>query len=85
MNRIAAFLLVGSMVLALTPRIAAHHSAAAFDTQKETRATGTITEFSFRNPHVYLVLQVKKPDGSTARLEIEAGACLLYTSDAADE
>ena len=74
MNRIAAFLLAGSMVLAFAPRILAHHSAAAFDTQKEARVTGTVTEFSFRNPHVYLVLQVKKPDGSTGRLEIEAGA-----------
>jgi hypothetical protein len=74
MNRIATFLLVGAMVLASAPRILAHHSAAAFDTQKEVRATGTVTEFSFRNPHVYLILQVKKPDGSTARMEVEAGA-----------
>ena len=74
MNRIAALLLAASMVLAFTARIGAHDSAAAFDTQKEARATGTVTEFSFRNPHVYLVLQVKNPDGSTARLEVEAGA-----------
>ncbi|HEY3161295.1 MAG TPA: DUF6152 family protein [Vicinamibacterales bacterium] len=73
MNRLS-FVLVGSMVLAFAPRALAHHSAAAFDSQKEVRATGTVTEFSFRNPHVYLVLQVKKPDGSTARLEVEAGA-----------
>src|SRR6476620_260458 len=62
------------MVLAFAPRTLAHHSAAAFDTQKEAKVTGTVTEFAFRNPHVYLVLQVKKPDGSAARLEIEAGA-----------
>ena len=74
MNRLAAFLLVGAMVLVCAPRLLAHHSAAAFDTQKEVRATGTVTEFSFRNPHVYLVLQVRKPDGSTASLEVEAGA-----------
>ena len=74
MKRIGAVLLVGSMVMVFAPRTLAHHSAAAFDTQTETRAVGTVTEFSFRNPHVYLVLQVKKPDGSTARLDIEAGA-----------
>src|SRR5262245_30744660 len=74
MNRIATFFLVGSSALASAPRALAHHSAAAFDTQKEVRATGTVTEFSFRNPHVYLILQVKKPDGSTARLEVEGGA-----------
>src|ERR1041385_3804669 len=74
MNRLATFALVCSIVLALAQQTLAHHSAAAFDTQKEVRVTGTVTEFAFRNPHVYLVLQVKKPDGSTARLEIEAGA-----------
>jgi hypothetical protein len=47
MNRIAAFLLAGSMVLAFAPRTLAHHSAAAFDTQKEAKVTGTVTEFSF--------------------------------------
>jgi len=74
MNRIATVVLVCSMVLVLAPWALAHHSASAFDTQKEARATGTVTEFSFRNPHVYLILEVKKPDGSTARLEVEAGA-----------
>ena len=61
MNRIATFVLVGYDGAGVcAPRTLAHHSAAAFDTQKEVRATGTVTEFSFRNPHVYLVLQVKK-------------------------
>jgi uncharacterized protein DUF6152 len=74
MNKVATFVLVGWLVLALAPQTFAHHSAAAFDTQKEVRATGTVTTFAFRNPHVYLVLQVKKPDGSTGSLEVEAGA-----------
>ncbi|PYR76024.1 MAG: hypothetical protein DMF87_18995 [Acidobacteria bacterium] len=74
MNRIAAVVLFSAIALTFVPRTYAHHSAAAFDTQKEVRATGTVTEFAFRNPHVYLVLQVKKPDGSTGRLEVEAGA-----------
>src|ERR1041384_3901203 len=74
MNKVATFVLVGWLVLALAPQTFAHHSAAAFDTQKEVRATGTVTTFAFRNPHVYLVLQVKNPDGSTGSLEVEAGA-----------
>ena len=74
MNRIAAFVLAGSLVLATAARVSAHHSAAAFDVQKEVKVTGVVTTFAFRNPHVYLTLQVKKPDGSTAALEVEAGA-----------
>ena len=52
----------------------AHHSAAAFDTEVETAVTGTVTAYSFRNPHVYLTLDVRQPDGSLQRVEIEAGA-----------
>lgn len=52
----------------------AHHSAAAFDSTKEVTVTGTITEYSFRNPHVYMTLEVKKDDGSTVETEVEAGA-----------
>jgi hypothetical protein len=74
MNRIATFVLVCSMSLAFAPRALAHHSAAAFDTQQEVKATGTITEFTFRNPHVYMTVLVTKTDGSTVVLEVEAGA-----------
>lgn len=52
----------------------AHHSAAAFDTQIETTLTGTVTEYSFRNPHVYLTLSRQLEDGRTVETEIEAGA-----------
>src|SRR6266850_5236093 len=52
----------------------AHHSAAAYNTQQEIKVTGTVTEYKFRNPHVYMTLQVKKADGSTAVMEVEAGA-----------
>jgi len=68
MNRIASFVLVCSLSLAFAPRALAHHSAAAFDTQQQVKATGTVTEISFRNPHLYLTLQVRKADGSTATL-----------------
>jgi len=74
MNRSATLVLVCSIVLVSATRLLAHHSASAFATREEAKATGTVIEFSFRNPHVYLILQVKKPDGSTARLEVEAGA-----------
>jgi hypothetical protein len=74
MNRIATFALTCSLSLALAPPALAHHSAAAFNTQQEVKTTGTITEYQFRNPHVYITLQVKKADGSTSALEVEAGA-----------
>lgn len=74
MNRIATFVLACSLSLALAPRALAHHSATAFDTQQEVKVTGTITRYEFRNPHVYMTLLVRKADGSTVALEVEAGA-----------
>jgi hypothetical protein len=55
----------------------AHHSAAAFNTQQEVRITGTVTEYRFANPHVYLTVQVKGDDGSTRSVDVEAGAAAV--------
>jgi hypothetical protein len=52
----------------------AHHSAAAFDTQKTVTVTGSILQYSFANPHIYIVLQTKKDDGASTTVEVEAGA-----------
>lgn len=67
-------LLAASIVMALSAPGSAHHSAAAFNTQEEVSVTGTITEYSFRNPHVYMTLEVEKAGGSTVEMEVEAGA-----------
>jgi len=74
MNRIATFALACSLSLSSALPALAHHSAAAFDTRQETKTTGTITGYRFANPHVYITLQVRKADGSTASVEVEAGA-----------
>lgn len=63
-----------SAAVASTQSVLAHHSAAAFDTQTEVTVSGTISEYSFRNPHVYLTLSVKQADGSSTEMEVEAGA-----------
>src|SRR5438094_9189534 len=62
------------LVVAFASPALAHHSAAAYDTQKEVRITGIITQYRFGNPHVYMILQVKKADGTTDSVEVEAGA-----------
>jgi hypothetical protein len=74
MNKIGTFVLVCTLSPTAAPSALAHHSAAAFDTQQQVKTTGTITEYSYRNPHIYITLQVKKADGSTVALEVELGA-----------
>src|SRR5207237_6390890 len=63
-----------SMSLAVNLPALAHHSAAAYDTQKEVTITGTVSQYKFANPHIYLTLQTKKADGTTEMVEVEAGA-----------
>jgi Family of unknown function (DUF6152) len=74
MNKVARLLLICSIPLTVAAPVLAHHSAAAFDTQKEVKVTGSVNQYQFRNPHVYMVVQVKKADGLPAAIEVEAGA-----------
>ena len=67
MNPIAKFLQICSILLPLAAPALAHHSAAAYNTQQEVRVSGTVTEYTFRNPHVYLTLQVKNRTGRVLR------------------
>ncbi|NMN04588.1 MULTISPECIES: DUF6152 family protein [unclassified Novosphingobium] len=43
----------------------AHHSFAKFNMAKLTTLTGTVREFTWANPHTWLIVVVRKADGST--------------------
>ena len=45
--------------LAAAPALA-HHSRANFDLDSVVEIEGTVTEFSWRNPHAFAVVQGKK-------------------------
>jgi len=79
MNKIAKGILACSITFAVAAPALAHHSAAAYNTQQEVKVSGTITEYKFRNPHVYMTLQVKNADGSTTSMEVEAGAASVLS------
>src|SRR4029453_3342801 len=74
MKRIGTVGLACSILVAAIAPVRAHHSAAAFDTQKTVTVTGSILQYSFANPHIYITLQIKKDDGASATMEVEAGA-----------
>ena len=74
MKKIAKLVLICSLPLALSATLLAHHSAAAYDTQKEVTVKGSVVKYQFKNPHVYMTVQVKKDDGTMAIMEVEAGA-----------
>ena len=49
----------------------AHHSQSMFDTTKEIVIEGTVARFDWVNPHMYLVVATKGPDGQPALVEGE--------------
>lgn len=53
----------------------AHHSfAAEFDATKPISLTGTLTRMEWVNPHGWLYIDVKEPDGKVTNWAVEAGA-----------
>ncbi|HLF12767.1 MAG TPA: DUF6152 family protein [Gammaproteobacteria bacterium] len=42
----------------------AHHSRANFDLESTVEVEGVVTEFTWRNPHAFAVVESTKPDGS---------------------
>ena len=54
---------------------AAHHSfAAEFDVDKPIELKGTLTKMAWVNPHGWIYIDVKNPDGTVTNWAIEAGA-----------
>ena len=64
------FALILTVTLASMP-VAAHHSFVAFDAGREAFVRGTVTDYEFRNPHTYLLVDVAQPDGQALSWRIE--------------
>jgi Family of unknown function (DUF6152) len=61
------------LLLAAMPIVSvAHHSAAMFDLQKTITVTGTVTSFQYTNPHSWLIILGKGPDGKVQEWSFEA-------------
>lgn len=57
----------------------AHHSLTNYDTTKAVRVKGTIVQFQQINPHSFIFLDEKAPDGQTRRWAIEGPSVLQLT------
>jgi hypothetical protein len=54
---------------------AAHHSfIAEFDDKQPVKLAGTVVKFEFMNPHSWIHLDVKNPDGKVVRWAVETGS-----------
>ena len=69
---VVAMVCVGFLAAAV-PVVAHHAFAAEFDANKPIKLAGTVTKMEWINPHAWLHIDVKKPDGKIESWMIEGG------------
>jgi hypothetical protein len=67
-----ATLSIALAVSAIAVPVMAHHSGAMFEDKKEVTLNGVVKEFQFTNPHSWLLVDVKGPDGKVTTWGFEA-------------
>ena len=75
---VSATVLAGALLVATT-LVQAHHSfSAVYDGNKPITLRGTVSRLGWSNPHAFIYVDVKNPNGQVVTWEIEsAGASAL--------
>ena len=68
---LSAAIVASAMTWALAGPALAHHSFAMFDNEHQTKIEGTVTDFEWTNPHVYIQLTIADPDGKARKYTVE--------------
>jgi hypothetical protein len=71
MSRVQKYALIAVAALLTAIPALAHHSFAMFDQSKSVTLQGTVKDFRWTNPHVFVQLLVKTDSGSEEEWSIE--------------
>ena len=71
--KLAVILAVASVFLNATAALAHHAFAAEFDAKRPVKLRGIVTKMEWINPHAWIHVDVKDPDGKVVSWMIEAG------------
>src|SRR5262245_53422523 len=72
--------LAGIFAFGLVTAYAHHSVAATYDAKKEVKLQGKLVLFLFRNPHVFVHIDVPSEDGKLERWAIEWGGAAQLSS-----
>jgi Family of unknown function (DUF6152) len=71
-NKLAAISFAVVCLMAVSVPLFAHHGSASYDTAKSVIVKGTVTDFVWANPHVFVKIDVKDDSGNTVHWIVEA-------------
>ena len=74
MKTISGIVFSAFLLVAAAPAWAHHSFSAEFDATKQVTLAGEVVMMEWVNPHSWLHIDVKKPDGSVERWKIEGGS-----------
>ena len=67
-------ILLAASMLSTVPSWAHHAFAAEFDIKKPVKLQGTVTKMEWINPHAWIHIDVKGPDGKVTSWMVEGGS-----------
>jgi len=74
MKHIVAALLIAGVMVVGVPAFAHHSFAATYFEDKTVKIEGDLVQFLYRNPHSFVHVEVKEPNGEVTRWAIEWAA-----------
>ena len=71
--KLAVAVTSAGLLMAAVPVLAHHSFAAEFDANKPVKLRGTVTKVEWINPHSWIHIEVKNPDGTVTEWRVEGG------------